>query len=45
MTVTVKELRKIARETLAKYLKGEKISQDRAHHAIQVLHAPEQKGE
>lgn len=43
--MTQKELRAIAREALGKYLKGEPADSGYVHAAIQVLHAPQHKGE
>lgn len=43
--MTQKELRKAARKTLAKSFNGESVTPDQLNAAIQVLHAPDRKGE
>lgn len=43
--MTQKQLRKIAREYLAKFLKGESQDVNKVHAAINVLGAPDRKGE
>lgn len=43
--MTQKQLRKIAREYLAKFLKGEDIDFNRKEAAVSILHAPDRKGE
>lgn len=43
--MTQKELRKIAREQIAEYLKGNKIDATVAQTAVNVLNLPDRKGE
>ncbi len=42
---TQKQLRAIARESLAKFLRSERLDTNVANTAVAVLHAPQFKGE
>ncbi len=44
-TMTQKELRAVARVTLAKFLRGETVDVNLRDAAIGALHAPDRKGE